>query len=315
VSNSDLAFFRGKTVTIIVPYGEGGGMDAYARMIAPYLQKYLPGSKVDVQNLPQEDGIPARNQIYAALPDGLTLGLVTGGGTLLAEWAEQPGVQYKASEFSYIGRINAETHILVASPKTGFTAMGDIIRTKKIRMGFVGVGDDDYYVALITGSLLGFDIEADTKFTSINDASLACVKGDVDAILFPASSIQSQAEEQTLIPVVSFSEAPAENFPNVPIIFDEIPAEKDGLMRALVQVYALERVVIAPPNLPPGRLQILRHALGQAIADPDFIANMDQMNRPIRYLTGEETTKLLENIMRNADQLKPLVFEIAQGNR
>jgi tripartite-type tricarboxylate transporter receptor subunit TctC len=313
-SNSDLDFFRDRTVTIIVPHGPGG-MDTYARAIAPYLQKYLPGSIVEVQNVPEGGGIIGRNQIYAAQPDGLTLGLTTGAGALLAEWAEQPGVDYKTAEFSYIGRLNAEAHIMVASPRTGFTKLDDIIRAKKISMGFAGVGSDDYYVALVTARILGYQVDARTEFVGINDASLACVKGELDAILFSASSVQSQINAQTVNPVVSFSDAPPSAFPNIPTIFDVIPAEKQTLMQTLVHIYALERVLIAPPNMPASRLQTLRDALDKVMADPEFMENMIEIERPVNYLTGAATADLLANIMLNESQIKPLVLEIAQGSK
>jgi len=311
---NDLDFFRGKTVTIIVPHGEGG-MDTYARMIAPYLQKYLPGSKVEVQNVPEGGGITGRNQIYAAQPDGLTLGFTTGAGALLAEWAGQSGVQYKTAEFSYIGRINVEAHIMVVSPKTGFTNLNDIIRAKKISMGFAGVGSDDYYVALIAARLLGYQAEARTEFVGINDASLACVRGDVDAILFSDSSVHSQIEAQTVIPVVSFSEARSSDHPNVPTIYEVIPEDRRALMQTLIQIYALERTMIAPPNMPASRLKTLRDALDKVMAEPEFQENMAKIKRPVNYLTGAETDKLLKNIMLNEAQIKPLVFEIAQSSR
>ena len=310
--NSDQNFFRGKTVTIIVPNGPGG-MDTYARAIAPYLQKYLPGSKVVVQNVPEGGSITGRNQVYAAAPDGLTLGLTTMAGALLAEWAGQPGVQYETAGFSYIGRINAEAHLMVVSPRTGFTTLSDIIQAGKISMGFSGVGSDDYYMALVAARLLGYQVTARTDFLGINDASLACVKGDVDAILFSDSSVQSQIEAQTLIPVVSFSEVPSSNFPNVPTILDVIPADKKSTMSTLVRIYALERVLIAPPNMSAGRLKALRDALDKVMADPEFRENMSKIKRPVNYLTGQETSDLLADIMLNAEQVKLLVSEIGPG--
>ncbi len=313
-SNSDLDFFHGKTVTIIVPHGPGG-MDTYARAIAPYLQKYLPGSKVEVKNVPESGGITGRNQVYAAPPDGLTLGFTTGAGALLAEWAGQPSVQYKTAEFSYLGRINAEAHVLVVSPKTGFTNLDDIIRAGKISMGFPGVGSDDFYIAQITARLLGFQVEAHTEYVGTNDASLACVKNEVDAIQFSVSSVQSQIDAQTVIPIVSFSDASPSALPKVPTIFESIPPDKKTLMQTLVQIYALERIMFAPPNMPAARLQALRDALDQAIADPEFQQNMIKIQRPVDYLTGAETTLLLENILSNEDHIKPLVVEIAQGSR
>ncbi|HEU5348476.1 MAG TPA: hypothetical protein VFU63_07665, partial [Ktedonobacterales bacterium] len=45
-------FYKGKTVQIIVPYSPGGGYDQWARLLAPYLQKYLGAGKVEVVNAP-----------------------------------------------------------------------------------------------------------------------------------------------------------------------------------------------------------------------------------------------------------------------
>ena len=312
-SNSDLLFFRGKTVTIIVTNGPGG-MDTYARMVAPYLQKYLPGAKVEVKNVPDGGGIIGRNEIYAAQPDGLTLGFTTSAGALLAEWAEQPDVKYKTANFSYIGRINAEANIMVVSPKTGFKTLADVIRAGKISMGFSGVGSDDYYMALITAHILGYQVDAHMGFMGINDASLACVRGDVDAILFSESSVQPQIEAQTVVPVVSFSEQRTPVLPNVPTIFETIPPDKRALMQTLVRIYALDRVLIAPPNMPAGRLNVLRTALDRAVADPEFLENMAKIKRPVHYSSGADTAQLLASIMRNEDQIQPLVIEIAQNS-
>lgn len=314
-SNSDLDFFRGKTVTIIVPYGAGGGLDVYARTIAPFLQKYLPGTKVEVQNVTENGGLKGKNQIFAAQPDGLTLGFTPISGALLAEWGGKPGVQYKTADFSYIGRINAEPHVMVVSPKSGFTNMAGLAKAKKIRMGFTGVGSDDYYVALITANLLGYQVEARTDFLSANDADFACVKGEVDAVLFSNSNVRPQIDAQTVLPLVSFSDARLDTLPNVPTIFEVIPADKQKLMQALVQIYALDRIVIAPPNMPTGRLKVLRDALDKVMADPEFQQNMIKVQRPVGYLTGAETARLLENILSNADQIKPFVLEIAKNSQ
>ncbi len=314
-ATSDLEFFRGKTVTIIVPYGVGGGMDVYARALAPFLQKYLPGSKVDVKNVTEGGGLAGKNQIYAAPPDGLTLGITPISGALLAEWEGKPGVQYKVVDYTYLGRLAADAHVMVVSPKSGFATLADIVRAQKVRMGFTGVGSDDYYVALITAELLGFQVEPRTDFLSANDAGLACVKGEVDALLFADSNLHAQIEAHTLTPVVTFSVARLATLPAVPAIFEVIPADQQALMLALVQIYALDRAVIAPPHLPAGRVQVLRQALDQAVADPEYLQTMKTLNRPVDYLNGADTVKLLEGILSNAAQIEPLVLKVAQGSR
>src|SRR5690242_2046833 len=69
--------FAGKTVTIVVGYGAGGGYDRIARLVAKYLARYLPGvAGVVVRNLPGANSIAAANYVYnVANPDGLTIGL------------------------------------------------------------------------------------------------------------------------------------------------------------------------------------------------------------------------------------------------
>lgn len=54
--------FQGKTVTLIISSEAGGGTDAYGRMVAPFFEKYLPGSpSVVPRNVPGADGMSAMN--------------------------------------------------------------------------------------------------------------------------------------------------------------------------------------------------------------------------------------------------------------
>src|SRR4051812_19647971 len=71
--------FKGKTITYIVATTPGGGYDTYSRLIAQYLQKYLPGARVLVKNVPGAGNIIGANTIYAARPDGLTIGMFNTG--------------------------------------------------------------------------------------------------------------------------------------------------------------------------------------------------------------------------------------------
>ena len=72
-------FFKGKTMTYIVATSPGGGYDTYARLIAKYMEKYLPVSNIIVKNVPGAGHIIGANQLYAAKPDGLTIGTFNTG--------------------------------------------------------------------------------------------------------------------------------------------------------------------------------------------------------------------------------------------
>src|SRR4051812_32007745 len=68
-SNSVADFYKGKTISMIVGYSAGGGYDIYARMIAPYLTKHLPGNPtVVVQNMDGAGSLKATNYLYNVAP-------------------------------------------------------------------------------------------------------------------------------------------------------------------------------------------------------------------------------------------------------
>src|SRR5215470_19773902 len=71
-------FYRGKTINLIVGNAAGGGYDIYARLLARYMGRYIPGEpSLVVRNMPGAGGMVLSNYIYSQAPrDGLTLGLM-----------------------------------------------------------------------------------------------------------------------------------------------------------------------------------------------------------------------------------------------
>ena len=70
------AAYPEKNITLIIPFSTGGGFDTYARLIAPYVEKYLPRKvKVIPKNMPGAGGRMGLAAGYRAKPDGYTLTL------------------------------------------------------------------------------------------------------------------------------------------------------------------------------------------------------------------------------------------------
>src|SRR5690242_15449222 len=70
-------FYKGKSITIQVGYGPGGGYDVTTRLVAQFYGRHIPGSPtVIVQNAPGGGGLKVANTIYNTVAkDGLTLGV------------------------------------------------------------------------------------------------------------------------------------------------------------------------------------------------------------------------------------------------
>ena len=73
---SALAAYPERPITMIVPWGAGGGTDAVARFFAAYLEKDL-GQPVNVVNRTGGNGVVGHSAIAQAAPDGYTIGLIT----------------------------------------------------------------------------------------------------------------------------------------------------------------------------------------------------------------------------------------------
>ena len=74
-------FYQGKTMRIIVGFTPGGLYDQYARLLARYMGKHIPGNpNIIVQNMPGAGSIIATNYVSNVVkPDGLTFGMIGSG--------------------------------------------------------------------------------------------------------------------------------------------------------------------------------------------------------------------------------------------
>ena len=103
----------GTDVTLTVAADVGGGYDIYARTIAPYLKRHLPGNpSIIVQNMPGLGGVRMANHLFNdARKDGSVVGL-TLSPVVLSQLMHPAQVRYDANKFIWIGTIEAQTNVL-----------------------------------------------------------------------------------------------------------------------------------------------------------------------------------------------------------
>jgi tripartite-type tricarboxylate transporter receptor subunit TctC len=68
--------FPARPVTLVVPWGAGGGTDATARIVAALLEKDL-GQPFNVVNRTGGSGVVGHSAIATGAPDGYTIGMIT----------------------------------------------------------------------------------------------------------------------------------------------------------------------------------------------------------------------------------------------
>ena len=141
---AEAKFFDGKTITYIVSTDPGGGYDTYGRMLAGHIQKYIPGARVLVRNVPGAGQIIGANTIYASRPDGLTFGIFN-TGMIYGQLLGLEGIRFDLREMSWIGSLAAEGRALMVSSHSGIQDIRDMQASEtELLMASAGLGSSSY---------------------------------------------------------------------------------------------------------------------------------------------------------------------------
>ena len=88
----------GKTVTLIIGFGAGGGYDLWGRLVARHIGRHLPGNPTVVpQNMPGAGSYVAASHIYVAAPKDGTMFAIIARDAALGPLSGAPGARFDAT--------------------------------------------------------------------------------------------------------------------------------------------------------------------------------------------------------------------------
>ena len=282
----DMNMFKGKTLNYIVATAPGGGYDTYSRLIARYLAKYLPGTRVLVRNVPGAGHIVGANTIYAAKPDGLTIGMFN-TGLIYDQLIHRQGVMFDLSKFSWIGKSADDTRALVVSTTSGYKNIDDIIKSKvPIKMAAAGVGSAAYNDTKIVADALHLNVQIVPGFAG-NEGEMSMLRKEVVAEVGTAESLEQFVKNGHGYYALCISSSP-NALPGVPrasmFVKDDRGKRLLGLVDALSEI---GRLTAGPPNMKPEVIAVERAALAMLMKDPQFLADAKKLDLDISPASGE----------------------------
>src|SRR4051794_34304559 len=97
-------FFAGKTIQIAVGFDVGGGYDLYARTVARFWSKHIPGHPAFItQNMPGAGSRLAANWLYGVAPkDGTAIATIVQSSPVDQALGE-PGIRFDSAKFNWLG--------------------------------------------------------------------------------------------------------------------------------------------------------------------------------------------------------------------
>src|ERR671910_1780316 len=141
-----------RPITLIVPWGAGGGTDATARIIGTLLEKDLK-QPVNVVNRTGGSGVVGHDAIAKAAPDGYTLGLITVEITMMHHVGLTP---LKHTDYTPIGLVNADPAGITVRADAPYKSVKDLrsaITANPGKMKASGTGQGGIWHLAIAGLL------------------------------------------------------------------------------------------------------------------------------------------------------------------
>ena len=293
------SFYKGKTVHFVVGLGVGGGFDAYARMIAPYLAHEL-GANVVVDNLPGAGGLLALNQIYTGQADGLRLLIVNGTPAGLGQLIEQDNIRYDLAKFDHLGVISAYPWIWVASKQSGVKSIADALQLgRKIRWGGTGPSDGPADGAAITCEALKLECQTILGYRSSGEITLAMERGELDSLYISDSSAANFTQAGQVIPVASMARVRSTLLPNVPTVYEQakLTPDQEWWFDFRANLNDLGRILVTSPGTSPERLAFMRDAVRRALTNPALIVEGEKSQRFVAYQAPEKAVEITRKVL------------------
>jgi tripartite-type tricarboxylate transporter receptor subunit TctC len=290
-------FFARKTITISIGYTAGGSYDLYGRLVARHIGKHIPGQPIVVaQNMPGTGSLKAAAYIYEVAPkDGTALGVVVESAAL-EQALGNPAAQYDAAKFTYVGRVATSNNIFMQWHTSKVQSIED---SRKLESSLAGTGPGSIAetVPRLLNALAGTKFRLVSGYPASNEAMLAMERGEVEGASSSWAAVSVGKKEwlrdKKIRIILQTAPERTKDLPDAPAL-PEIGTSMED--KQVYQLYAsgsaIGRTLIAPPDMPPERVRILRDAFNAMVKDPDFIADIQKLNVELEPLPGERVQEL-----------------------
>jgi tripartite-type tricarboxylate transporter receptor subunit TctC len=297
-------FYKGKTVTVVVAAGPGGGHTKYTQYLSPFLEKHMPGNpNFIVQNMGGAGGTKAANFLYSrGRKDGTMIGILL-SDTPLASRLRTTGVKYVAKEFQFLGGADKPRSAFVVYKSTGIKTLQDAMK-KQVIFGSTGKGSQTYVVPTLANAILGTKFKVITGYRGMGGIYIAMDKKEVQGFQSSWSGFtigRSHLVDQVNLLAVN-ALTPLVDHPKVPLLKDIITDPQDKKVAELLGGnMVLGRAWLAPPGVPADRLTALRTAFAKAFADPMAVAGAKKRRMTWESVKWQDQQAAAERIT-NTDQ-------------
>jgi tripartite-type tricarboxylate transporter receptor subunit TctC len=313
------AFYRGKTVSLVIAAPAGSEYDAYARLVARHLGAHIPGNPTIVPiNMPGTSGHTAATRIYNdTSQNGMVIGAVMPETITDPLWFGIGKVQHDPQKFIYLGSANSESYNCFIGSDTQIQSMRDAL-ARDVTLGATidrGPTSDD---PALLNNLIGSRFRLAAKYRDTREIVAAIERNEVDGVCGMSWSGMS-ALRPDWIPKGVVHVLVQENTKGTALAtkmgaplataFAQSGADREVMALAYAQ-QAFGRPFILGPQTPVDRAAALHKAFFETLHDKPLLDDARNALIAINPLSGEAVEALVAKLYATPT---PLVERVRQA--
>ena len=306
-------FYKGRTITSIVPFGPGGGYAIYNQIMARHLGKFIPGNpQIVPQYRPGAGGIVASNYVYNVAPrDGSVMAMVS-DSVALASVIDADKTKYKVNEFIWLGAIERVNNVLAVRADTGVRTLKDLLE-KEVAVGGSGPGSPTSLLPSLLRWLEPVKIKTIEGYDGINPMFIAIERNEIAGATVSWTIFKTLRKQWFdsgfLVPIVQFGSVKENDLPNVPLAVELARSEEQrAVARFMASNVDVGRSFILPPDTPAERVAALRAAFDRMVKDAAFVEEIAKAGFQLSPASGAD----VQQAVAQATKLDAALTRIVQ---
>ena len=335
VYSAESAFYKGKTLTVLINFAAGGPTDIEGRLVARFIGKHTPGQpNVVVQNMPGAGGVTGTNYLgEVAKPDGLILGYFT--SQFFNVLTADPNLRVDLAKFGYIASIEGVAVAYIRKDVApGIQDPKDIVKAKNFKAGGLSLNSAKDVRFRLQLDILGIPHQYVTGYNSNSDARLAVERNEIQFFTEGTPGFRSQVQPRmvkdgTVVPVYADELVTADGefkqsaeTPDI-LSFSQLHQQIFGklgsgpLWEALKTInltHAMQRIAKVAPNTPPAAIAALRQGFSGMLKDQEFVQEFKRVTRSDpNFQVGGEADKLIKKLVQASPEVRATIKKYTQS--
>ncbi|KAA0911605.1 tripartite tricarboxylate transporter substrate binding protein [Pusillimonas sp. ANT_WB101] len=282
------SYSAGKDITVLQGFKAGGGSDALAQLVQPYLAKELGVNFVN-RYQPGATGAIAWTQLaQQTKPDGTTVS-ITNTPMLMTNYLMNDSIKYSIEDLTPLANVVTDPGVMVVGKDSPYKTMQELLdyakaNPDKLTVGNSGVGGDDFFSVIMIEKATGLKFRS-VPFAGDGPSWTAAMAGKIDASSNNLGITFPQIKAGNLRVLALYADERSPDIPDVPTLKE----------LGINVVAGSSRGYSAPKGMPEQARKEFLDAMDKVVKNPDFQRDAAARALPLDYKRGDEYGEFLKN--------------------